>query len=316
MKLNENQFLTTKQVEQLIKTAKKTDWPTFNSDKDNIKDYAEKVKKIYYSIFGTIPSSFRLLNCLDFKTPLFRVRELDKIKNINLFTEHSYPPAAYTNFGRCNFPKYPVFYSSNKAMVSLMEVIRQDACKNKSFCVSKWEVNRDESTKIKLQHYLNQPLPKENPFKELREKDHTEVTKIFQKSLSKDQINGFNKLMEFFSSQFTSNKNYHISASLTYDIFFDNPKRATDILIYPSIQSKYKGVNFALHPNFVDNMLKLKRLYWIKINEFNPESNSANFTFGEYADIENNKPIWKKLPEDENKRLEFLNEDFEGVGRS
>lgn len=315
MQINFNDFPTLNQAEKLIEKAKDLKWPTYNPDRDTPKEFTKKVRKLYYSVFETLPSSFRLLKSKDFRPNLYRVREWDQIKNVNLFTEHSYPPPAFTNFGRCNFPNYPIFYSSDNPMVALMEVIRENEIKNTAFCVSKWGLNNNESAEIIIQHYLNQSLPEQNSFKSLNEKDKEKIKKIFATQLSQDQLQGFNEIVSFFSSQFTNDNNYHISASLTYDIFFENPKRATDVLIYPSIQSKFKGVNYALHPNFVDNMLELKRLYKIKVNNFNPEKNIAQFTFGQYADIIHNKPIWEALPENEDERIEFLKKDFKGILR-
>lgn len=310
-----NDLPTDKQVKELIQLAKQSEWPIYNAG-DDAKEYNEKIKKVYFSIFKTLPSTFRIIDSLTYEIPLYRVREWDQINNINFFSEHSYPPAAFTKLGRCNFPNFPVFYSSDNPMISLMEVIRENDFKNKFFCISKWKIKGEASSKIKLQHFLNHDLPKANYFKNISSKDDEKVNLIFGKKISAKQLKGFKELLKFLNSEFTNDKDYNISASLSHNLFFGSPKMAIDVLIYPSMQSKYKGVNFALHPNFADNMLKLKRLYKIKVNEFTPNNNIANIDFIGYADIENNKPIWKRFPENEFDRLEILKEDFNGIGKT
>lgn len=303
---------TLSQVENSIKKVKQIEWPIYDFRNDTPKGFAEKIRGVSFSIFGVLPYKHRKLKPTALSS-LYRVREWDQIRNVNLFTEHSYPPPDITGFGRCNFPNYPVFYSSDNPMISLIEVIRKEKVSKKSFCISKWEINNNKTIEIVLSHYLNGTLPKENPYYDLDRRDRSEMTEIFPKTYSDEQIKGFNKIIDFFNSQFMTDKNYHISASLIYDIFFEGPKPAADIVMYPSVQSEYKGNNFALHPNFVDNMLELKRIYKVQVSDFCSGDETVQVTFEQYADFANNKPIWKNLPEDGEERIDFLRKDFKYI---
>ncbi|MFZ3274115.1 MAG: RES domain-containing protein [Lutibacter sp.] len=228
---------------------------------------------------------------------------------MDLFSEHSYPPINFVSFGRCNFPKYPVFYCSNNPMTALMEVVRENNYKDKKYCISKWEIIQSED-KLAFQTFLQTDLHSENDFNLLKKVETEQLNEPFKNKLDKERINGIIELLKFLQSTFIKDKDYSISASLAHRTLYAKHNFATDILLYPSIQTKYKGVNMAIHPNFVDNNLRLKRLYIVQLENIDINSGKFETTFSKYATIDKNVLMWKNLKDDNNEYKKILLEDF------
>lgn len=304
-------FPTLEEAKKGIEKLKTTNWPDFNDFK-NTEEYLKAVEKIIYSHFSILPDTKRLFDNNQFNLPIFRVRELDTFTNINLFSEHSYPPLNVTNFGRCNFPHNPVFYCSNNPMTALMEVVRETNYKKRKFCVSRWEVPNDEG-KLSFQNFLLSKLDKKNNFNLLKDSDFESITKLFESKLDENRKSGFIELLKFMNESFINDKKYHLSATLAYRTLFAKHNLATDILMYPSIQTKFKGVNMAIHPNFVDNVLKIKRFYILELQSFDTNSGEFNITFRKYGYIDKNVIMWRNIKPDDSRYKKYINDDFGGL---
>ena len=123
-----------KKVEAAIQKFKRNGFPSF-SQNDTIDGYIKKITDILTKELGVFPNLLTSIKPEDFTLNLYRVRPADQIENVNLFSQHSYPPTPFVDFGRCNFPKSPVFYSSNNPMTSLVEVARETGGEGKRYCV-------------------------------------------------------------------------------------------------------------------------------------------------------------------------------------
>jgi hypothetical protein len=89
--------------------------------------------------FGFALNFIQPMTLKKFPTNLFRVRALDSITIINLFSEHSYPLVNNVKMGRCNFPQHPVFYCSIDPKIALFEVNKNNT-NSRDYCVSKMEM--------------------------------------------------------------------------------------------------------------------------------------------------------------------------------
>lgn len=312
MKLDYKKFPSLEKTNELIEKAKNIHWPIFEKGQD-LNEYIKKVKDIYFSMFDFLPFPCTILKATDFNLSLYRVRECEKFNNLDLFCEHSYPPIAFTNLGRCNLPGYPIFYSSNNPLTSLTEVIRQSDFKNKKYCISKWGIIQKNNIEIVTQNFMYSNLSSENGFKQLVDNDLKKYNETFKGNLSESQQLGLQKLLKYLHNEFINDENYNISAVLTHEAMYSNHSYSTDILIYPSRQSNKIGTNFAVHPNIVDNLLELQKLYIIQVNDFNHEINKFNLTFMYYGNVINNKIMWNEIPKSQDEFRKIINEDFTGI---
>src|SRR5690606_8301052 len=103
---------------------------------------------------------------------------------------------------------------------------------------------------------------------------------------------------------------YALSASIAHRTLNAKHNLATDILMYPSIQTQYKGVNMAITPNFVDNMMRVQRFYIVELENYNPITGKFNITFSKYGDIEKNIIFWKNINTEDENYKEYVLSDF------
>lgn len=249
----------------------------------------------------------------DINLSLFRARSLNDFHDVNLIREHSYPPLNFTKIGRCNFPLKPVFYCSPDPKISLFEVSRQYPDKLKKYALSKWSIIKSDKNVI-IQSFLNSELPDNNIFKDFSSDLKTNLSKPFEislnKKLTKTQEKGLMELFNYLDSTFIDDENYSISASLAHQSLYAKHTYKTDILIYPSNQSKKIGVNFALNPNFVENNLQMDRIYIISLDFISDDFQNVDLTISQYGEVVNNIIIWKHIDKNDNRYHQIIKEDF------
>jgi hypothetical protein len=107
-----------------------------------------------------------------------------------------------------------------------------------------------------------------------------------------------------------------LSAALAHRTLYAPHNCRTDILMYPSVQSMFKGVNMALNPNFVENNLKLTRLYILEFEVFNPQSGEMRINISGYAEVEKNVIMWKTVNPDNDEYNKAIKEDFQSMFNS
>ena len=125
-----------------------------------------------------------------------------------------------------------------------------------------------------------------------------------------DKKEGLMEYLQFLDNSFISDCDYSLSASLAHLALYSDHNLTTDILMYPSVQTRYKGVNMAIHPNFVENNMKITRFYITELNNYNPENGMINVSFTKYADIEKNYINWSNIFPEDKKWNNFIKEDF------
>lgn len=255
---------------------------------ENVEKYIENILGKLDSEFGGIPNIISVLNPTDFPMKIFRARELKSFSNINLFPEHSYTPVNLTKMGRCNFPNYPVFYGSDDPMTALIEVVRENDNSKNKYCISKWELLPSEKEFI-FQSFLEIDLPSENLYNELNKIQINKINKLFSQSIDPETRKGLIEYLKFLNTSFILDNNYSISASLAHRILYPKKQYATDILMYPSVQTKLKGANFAIHPNFVDNQMIITRFYIVEFENYNSASGKINVSIVKYGEVIKNQ---------------------------
>ncbi|MCG8806489.1 hypothetical protein G1K75_12590 [Tenacibaculum finnmarkense] len=311
MKEDYSEFPTYENTIKAIEKIKKQKWPKFE-EFNNIKEYSEKIEKLIFSEFEIFLNLLSLQKPEKFTFEIFRAREVNSFSNINLYAEHSYPPLNLTNYGRCNFPKYPVFYGSNNPLTSLIEASGNDNYKNRKFCISKWKIQESEKDFV-LQTFLHTKLHKSNFFDILGETEIEAFNKSINNGLNESQKKGLKEYLKFLHDSFINDENYEISATLAHRTIYAPHNYATDILIYPSKQTHLRGVNFAIKPNFVDNEMKIERFYIVEIEDYNSENGKFKVTFSKYGEIINNVIFWRNISPDDIEYQQNFKNDFKSM---
>lgn len=305
---NYSNYPTLKQAQESIARLNQIQWPKYNETltTDN---FIETVQKIIFEEFEFLPNLLRIFKPKQFPLPFFRVRPMDTFTNIDLFTEHSYPPINIVNFGRCNFPKSPVFYCSNNSLVSLLEVVRENEYKKKNFCISSWELIDNEDDFV-FQSFMHTEVDEGNSFSLLKKAEIEKINEPFENSLSEDQQLGFLEFIKFLHDSFINDKIYSLSATLAHRTLFFKHQLSTDILMYPSIQTRFKGVNMAINPNFVSSSMKLKRLYIVDLDEIDLTAGKFQMNIKKYATANRNGFDWKNVEPDSEDYKNLVLKDF------
>lgn len=311
MAQNYNEFPTYETSVKAIESLKTKEWPKPENFK-NIKEFSKKVEELILSEFEIFPNILLLQKQNGFPFNIYRAREVKSFTNIDLFTEHSYPPIDKVQYGRCNFPGHPVFYGSNNAMTALLEAATYENYKNRTFCISVWNIDKTDKN-FNLQTFLQSELHSANYFSELAKAEIEGFNKAIDYNLTKDQEKGLREFLKFLHDSFINDKSYAISSVLAHRSIYAPHNYATDVLIYPSKQTQLRGVNFAIKPNFVDNEMKIERFYIVKTDNYNSKNGNVKVTISKYGKVENNLIFWRNLsPEDKDYKEAFMR-DFKSM---
>lgn len=310
--MNIEDYPTIEKVKESICRIELKTLPTFN-DGEDIDEYVKKIHDLILNEFGFGLNIKQPSNTDTFLSTFYRAREFDTFTDLSLIREHSYPPIDKVKMGRCNFPNKPVFYCSNNAMTALIEVVRNYNGSEKKYCLSKWELVKTNSDLI-FESFLHSNLPEENVFGKIGKDIQKRISEPFmisyQKMISKKQEEGLIEYLRFFNDSFLNDKNYSLSASIAYESLYANHNYRTDVLMYPSVQTQYKGVNLAMNPNFVENNLKMTRLYIVQMGKYIPDSGSFSITITKYADVNKNMIVWKNVDPEDKEYTKYLEKDF------
>lgn len=281
------------------------------SDFLEIKEYIIYLDQIFAKHFKVIHNMMQIAKPKLFPFKMFRVREFEPIKNKDLFNEYSYPPSAFVGDGRCNFKNHPVFYCSNNPVTSLLEVVRNTECKSKKFCISTWSIIDNDENLI-IESFLQSKLDPLNAFQELANNCIKNIDIAFEKNINKDQKLGVMEFYKFLDSKFIEDEDYSISAFLAHRRLYADHNYRSDIIIYPSVQTESKSVNFAIQPNFVDNCMKVERFYIAELDYYDKKTNKFGLTFSQYGRIEKNVILWRNIQPGDLDYEENFKKDFKG----
>ena len=313
--MNLKDFPKLSEVNKAIEKIKANGFPRYTNGNDARK-FVKEIEQILTNEFGILFNPVKPLKHKEFSLKIFRAREANLNTDFNLIREHSYPPIDLTRMGRCNFPKYPVFYGSDNAMTALIEVARNTSNPNKKYFISKWEILSPEETLI-FQTFLQTELPEENLYKifqkEIKEKINEPFEKSFNEKLDPVREKGLIKYLSYLDSSFIRDNDYSLSASLAYRTLYAEHNYRTDILMYPSVQTKFQGVNLAIQPNFVENYLKLNRIYEVSLENYNSDQGSVSISFHKYGIVEKNVVMWKNIAPDDDFYNEMVKKDFGNI---
>lgn len=305
-------FPTVQMVQSALLRLRQSGFPRFQQG-DNGDEFASRISKILTNELNVLPNipQFDKVSNLGFK--LFRVRELGGISNRELPQEYSYTPVNLARkVGRCNLPYHPVFYCSSQPMVALAEVVKNDNFENKRYVISRWNAYPSEDRMV-LEPFTFCNLPSDNHFNILKNGITAKLPGIFENRLTKDQEEGLKLYLEFLSESFLSDEEYSLSASLAhrrlYAPLVKNSVR-THVLLYPSVQTRYIGINMAIHPAFVDKYLYPDRFYEVEISSLDKEIGSIKVSFSKYGESTGGSIQWFNIHPHDLTYQKYIRDDF------
>lgn len=267
-----------------------------------------KIHPYYLSLFLRTPQPN------PFKFKFFRARKLKDLTNPQLRCEYSYPPSkSVTQNLRANLIGNPVFYSSEHPLIALLELIQQwddpSHFKEDIYVISCWVLRKEGQYLIAP--FIPKSVEHKNEFSVLGQFTNEEFRNKLDININDEQIEGVRVLKEFFGNLYIDPDNRStISSYLAHYYLYENPIEPP-IFIYPSLKARHSMVNFALHPNFVDERMQLSHIYKVKVQSIDEQiEGGMNFRFqilddfGVYnsekitwCSIKENKSVFDKLYE-------------------
>jgi hypothetical protein len=163
------------------------------------------------------------------------------------------PPVGQTKLGRANFPNQPIFYCAENPDVAIAEI----KIPNKDCFVTVGQFRIKEDVKLSLKSL---GLHK------------TERYNI--EGASNDLIDVENVLMELFTQNAEDNAElYSKTATVTSTVLEENSYHG---IIYPSIQTEFKGDCIAIRPELIQQHFELTevKLFEVRIN---PTTQKSHF---------------------------------------
>jgi hypothetical protein len=281
-----------------VEKLKTFQWPKFNQE-ESIEDFSEKINRILTANLGAFPSLVTPTPQEKVNFSIFRAREVDQIKNDQLFTEFSYPPLSFTSMGRCNFPNHPVFYASNSPLVAMLEVLREPDFMAKKLYLSSWSIIPNKDI-FYFESFLRSGLTEKSLYNNFNINLEQRIGKTFKEFASQDQILGIIEYLRFVDEQFISDETYSVSASLAHRRLYAKGNFGSDMIMYPSVQSKGNDANLAINPNFVENNMRLNRVYIVSLKDHDLQNNKYSMTFHRFGEVNKNSILWNDDLTDEN----------------
>lgn len=308
-------FPTSNETNEFITELEKIDWKIFEGL--NLEEYISNTHKQITSIcklFSGIYLKPHFDTSIDFL--LYRVRRSVDIKNPELRSEFSYPPvSATTNNLRANLIGNPVFYSSDHPIVALMEYIREwENPKNYQrvkYKISVWKLKL--SNDLHIASFIPHSMKDVNEFYTLGEFTNEQIRNDLKIVISDDQIDGLRIMKEYFSKLFLRDDKRAISSYIGHFHIYKNPL-GNVVFMYPSLKAMYGKCNYALHPNFVDEYLKLVNVYEMQVENIDHSGNgnyNCRFKFSNLFGIyERGRVHYGKISENMAHFKEIYKRDF------
>jgi len=261
--------------ERIFKNEPKDFIPYLKSEKEtldaffklnNINLYGKtfnEISKIYFEHFPVLPEII-IPNFYNKPQTFFRALRCDKIPmDVGRFC---YPPPELTKMGRLNIEGMPVLYTSDKLLISVLEI---DAKPGEIIFIGIWYAKTfyNRLLNIFLINY------------EGRNEGHLKEKAMLHNSLNNfdEQAKKKHSLLHQLITELILGNNYPLSSFLGHHYFYVPRPYTTDIMIYPSIKGKRQHVNFAFNKFFVDETFYFGGATMLKVLEIDEKEEYGKF---------------------------------------
>jgi len=270
--------------------------------------FEKRLNELFMGKLQIMPYLIYLASDTSLPKQFYRLRKQTASFNERLISEYSYPPNHYVKtVQRANIPYHPVFYCSDNPSTAIQETIKDDEKANEKavYYMSEW-TTRDEQD-IRVCPYIFDNVAETNPYRRLSE---INKIKLFEQMAehTEDEKNGMFEILKFLSNLFTYENTYVVSSYLAYINLYAPHNFRPDIFIYPSVQTNKTTVNFAIHPNAVIEKLKLKRIFKLRLTEYNKIANKYTVSISWVGHNDNGVIRWTEVDKDTDKGKEMIKE--------
>lgn len=221
---------------------------------------------------------------------LYRVRQEQAISDDESIREactFSYPSPEKCQVARANREGCPVFYVADNIETALKEASCE---KGQAVYLSEWAFVNPKNTLFFL--FFGEQLPQKSFWRKAQD-NQQEVFKQRMQQLPEDVTKQWNELYNIYYKAFMG-ENYQTSSIIGHYLLYEST--GIQVLVYPSKAHKENNFNLAMHPDFVDAHLQLKRVIKLRITHEQPQISPKILSVG---DQENNVIIWRAPLEDE-----------------
>ncbi len=246
----------------------------------DIEEYHARIEKEFIDKIGILVYLFQPSNTNKLTSKIYRLREFSDSMNVNLISEYSYLPAPLCkSFRRANYPNNPVFYCSPDPKTAILETVPNDFISNEGrrFFMSEWEFRKDEE--INITPFFAGNYSHDSYLNGISESLLTNIQNSFPE-LSELEREVFLEIVVFLSNLFAYENSYPITSFLAHSHLYSfvSPIR-TDVFVYPSVKADTKTINYAIHPNAVDQKMILNRIYAMRILKMEYNNNNVKLDY-------------------------------------
>ncbi|AWA31015.1 hypothetical protein HYN48_13500 [Flavobacterium magnum] len=219
-------------------------------------------------ILPTITSTTEIANLgtsLFYRVRLVDPKDLNK-EDLSLIQSFSYPPPfiCHSN-GRANLKKTTVFYCASTGDAAMRESNIEVGSEG---FLSVWGI--EPKTILKFGILLSDELPKENPWRPVVDYLNGEEFQKIHLEEEGDYYEHMREVRRFLYNQFMHELNpYPITSYISNKLLYQ--RNDLDFIAYPCVKRSHKQINFAFHPNSVNQFLKIQRVFKFKINSIDSE---------------------------------------------
>lgn len=237
------------------------------------------------------PLSKEIIN----KLTVFRVRAEKTIdltkEDLSLIRTYSYPNSSICqNNGRANIKYKTVFYCSDNQITALAE---SNLEVGDIAYLGVWKNYSDRE--VNYATYISTDIPEKNVWYS-KGIDIYKQSVDYAKKYTKDKFEHLAYLQKFFSDIFLiERKPYSLSSWIANNLLYEY--NMVDFIVYPSFATKHYSCNLAIHPNYVENNLKLDCVFKMLITGKTEES--MNFSLQKSGKLMGTAINWKVPTQDE-----------------
>lgn len=175
-------------------------------------------------------------------------------------------------------PKFPVFYCSDVAEISLAEsVANKLPVADSVYYVSEWKVMINKKWRAEV--FLFGDLPVENPLKKIMDNERSKIIDGFkQQNLSDDEIENY---INYFNDEFTKGTSHIFSSMISHSFLYgdEDYTKHGDMILYPSVQIDKIGNNYAFNTKLIDRgAIQLLKVYKLRVHYMTKRA-SEKYTF-------------------------------------
>lgn len=205
---------------------------------------------------------------------IYRITTVYENFNPNNPDCYSYNPNPTEN-GRAHRAGYPVFYGALDPISAISEM-KGRLDNGELFYISRWKIKFKTDISIHSLLINSNTINDEHVLNQATNSLHTKLKEMV-KDIPAKYKEGYIYAIQKMGDLFTNPKDtlYHITSSYSYELLYEAKSKGLNvpIIVYPSVENNQNGVNWAIHPTFVDsNNMRLQDVFQLSIKENNINS--------------------------------------------